>query len=72
MELNDLETLKVVQERIAEKVYSFRDWSSFITWIKGITAAKFKAFILQCLDDVVAEGDTKKTDLLEIKTLIEG
>ena len=71
MELNDLETLKVIQERIAEKIYSFRDWASFITWIKSITAAKFKTFIVKCLDDSVTDGDAKKSDLLEIKTSIE-
>ena len=72
MQLNDYETLKVVQERIAEKVYSFRDWPTFITWIKSITAVKFKAFILECLDDIVAKRDAEKTDLLEAKTSIEG
>lgn len=72
MELEDRETLKLVQERIQAKVYSFRTWEEFITWLKGMTAAKFKTFILACIDDVVADGDTEKADLLEAKTLIEG
>lgn len=71
MKLDDLETLKVVQERIAEKIYSFRDWQAFITWVKGMTESKFKAFIIKCLDDSVADSDTKKADLLEVKTLIK-
>lgn len=72
MELDDRETLKLVQERIQAKVYSFRTWEDFIAWIKGMTQAKFKAFILKCLDDVVADGDAKKADLLEAKPSIEG
>lgn len=72
MELDDRETLKLVQERIQAKVYVFKEWPEFITWLKGMTQAKFKAFILQCLDDVVADGDVKKADLLEVKSSIEG
>jgi len=72
MELEDRETLKLVQERIQAKVYAFREWPAFITWIKGMTEAKFKAFIVQCLDDSISDGDTKKADLLEVKTSIEG
>ncbi|MBA7496912.1 hypothetical protein ES702_07521 [subsurface metagenome] len=72
MELNEFETLRLVEERIILKVHSFRTWENFITWIKGMTQVKFKAFILQCLDDVVADGDAKKADLLEAKTSIEG
>lgn len=76
MELDDYQTLRLVEERIILKVHSFcsreNPWEDFIAWVKGMTQAKFKAFILQCLDDVVANGDVKKTDLLEIKSLIEG
>ena len=67
-----MKTLRLVEERIILKVHSFRTWEDFIAWIKGMTQAKFKAFILQCLDDVVADGDVKKADLLEIKSSIEG
>ena len=52
MELDEYQTLKLIQERISNKVYSFRNWQDFVTWVKGMTQAKFKAFILQCLDDV--------------------
>lgn len=72
MELDEYQTLKLIQERISNKVYSFRTWEDFIAWVKSITAVKFKTFILQCLDDVVADGDAKKADLLEVKTSIEG
>lgn len=72
MELDDHETLNLVQERIQAKVYSFREWPEFITWLKGMTATKFKAFILQCIDDVIADGDAEKADLLEAKGSIEG
>ena len=71
MELEDRKTLQLVQERIQAKVYSHRDWPSFITWIKSITAAKFKAFIVRCVDDSIADGDAKKADLLEVKSSIE-
>jgi len=70
MELDEMTTLRLVEEQIILKVHSFRTWQDFIAWVKGMTQAKFKAFILQCLDDVVFDGDAKKTDLLEIKTLI--
>lgn len=72
MELDEYQTLKMIQERISNKVYSFRSWADFIVWVKSITAVKFKAFILQCLDDSIADGDAKKADLLEAKTSIEG
>lgn len=72
MELEDRKTLQLVQERIQAKVYSFREWDEFIAWLKGMTAAKFKAFIVGCIDDAVSDGDTEKTDLLEAKALIEG
>lgn len=72
MELDELVTLKVVQKRMVDKIYTYRDWPSFVTWIKGITAIKFKAFVLACLDDSVTNGDAKKADLLEIKSSIEG
>lgn len=71
MLLDDVVTLKVVQKRMVDKIYSHRDWPSFVTWIKGITAAKFKTFVLTCLDDSVTNGDAKKADLLEIKSSIE-
>lgn len=72
MELNEFETLRLVEERIILKVHSFSTWEDFIVWVKGMTQAKFKTFILKCLDDVVADGDAKKADLLEAKTSIEG
>lgn len=72
MELDDRKTLQLVQERIQAKVYSFREWSEFIAWLKGMTTAKFKTFILTCIDDVITDGDMEKADLLEAKTSIEG
>lgn len=72
MLLEDVVTLKVVQKRMVDKIYSYREWPPFITWIKGITAVKFKAFVLACLDDSVTNGDAKKADLLEAKSSIEG
>lgn len=72
MELEDRKTLNLVQERIQAKVYSFRTWEEFITWLKGMTAVKFKAFIVQCINDAVADGDAEKADLLEAKSSIEG
>lgn len=72
MELDDVVTLKVVQKRMVDKIYTYRDWPSFVTWIKGITATKFKTFVLACLDDSVVSGDAKKADLLEVKAQIEG
>lgn len=72
MELEDRKTLQLVQDRIQAKVYSFRTWEEFITWLKGMTAEKFKAFIVKCIDDVIADGDAEKVDLLEAKTSIKG
>lgn len=72
MELEDRQTLKLVQERIQAKVYAFREWDPFITWLKGMTTAKFKTFIVGCINEVTEKGDTEKADLLEVKTLIEG
>jgi len=66
MELNEFETLRLVEERIILKVHSFRTWEEFMGWVDGM-GAKFKAFVFQCVDDVVADGDAKKKDLLEIK-----
>ena len=71
MKLDEIQTLKLVQERITEKVYSFRTWQPFITWVKSMTQAKFKAFIVECLDDSVTDGDDKKADLLEVKNAVE-
>jgi hypothetical protein len=36
-----------------------------------MTQAKFKTFILKCMDDVVSDGDAKKADLLEAKAQLE-
>lgn len=66
MELDDFQTLRLVEERIILKVHSFRTWKEFIIWVNGM-GAKFKAFVFQCLDDVVDDGDAKKAVLLEIK-----
>jgi len=72
MELDEYQTLKLVQDRMALKLYSHSNWPDFITWVKSITQTKFKALIVQCLDDIVADGDAKKADLLEAKSSIEG
>jgi len=66
MELNEFETLRLVEERIILKVHSFSTWKEFMVWVDGM-GAKFKAFVFQCVDDVVSDGDAKKTALLEIK-----
>lgn len=72
MELEDYETLRLVQERLIHKIQSFRTWEDFIPWVKEMTQSKFKAFILKCLDGVIADGDVKKADLLEAKAQLEG
>lgn len=72
MELDDCQTLRLVKERIVRKVHSFSTWEDFIIWAKGMTQVKFKAFVLECIDEVVSDSDTEKKDLLEIKALIEG
>lgn len=70
MELDDFQTLRLVEERVILKVHSFRTWEEFIVWANEM-GVKFKAFIRECLDDVVADGDAKNADLLEIKKKIK-
>ena len=72
MELTDMVTLRLIQEKICVKVSSFRDWDSFIDWVKGITAAKFKLFVVNCLNDTVDEGNSQEADFLEIKARFDG
>jgi len=66
MELDDIQTLRLVEKQILLKVRSFPTWEEFMGWVDGM-GARFKAFVLQCIDDAVADGDAKKAVLLEIK-----
>ena len=72
MELDEYQTLRLVQERMAVKLYSHNNWPDFISWVKSIASAKFKAFVVASLDEVLDGRDEEKTDLLEAKALIEG
>ena len=71
MQLEERITLRLVQDRIIRKINSFDTWPEFINWIKGITQAKFKTFIIQCVDDVMAMNLDENTDLTEAKTSLE-
>lgn len=72
MELDELQVLRLIQERLTNKVYSFRNVQDFIAWVKAMTCPKFKELIIKCVDDAISEGDIKKTDLLELRSLFDG
>jgi len=72
MELDDYQTLRLIQERIVAKIHSLDNWPDFIEWTKSITRDKFKVFVLSCLNEIVDKGDVTKADLLEVKSQIEG
>lgn len=72
MELDEHQTLRLVQEKMAQKLFSHNNWPDFIDWLKSITKDNFKAFVLLSIDEVLGGRDTEKTDLLEAKALIEG
>lgn len=72
MALNEMIKLrKELAEKIISKVYSFTDKADFVAWVNGMTKAKFKALMIQCLSNIASDGDTKNTDALEIKSLLE-
>lgn len=71
MELDEYQTLRLVQEKMVQKIYAHNDWLGFVNWLKSITKDNFKAFVLESIDEVLGGRDTEKTDLLEAKTLIE-
>lgn len=73
MEPDEMTTVrKEIANKLITKIYSFRKKEDFIAWVKGMTAAKFKALVIKCLGDIASDGDTKNVDALEIKSLIEG
>jgi len=72
MELDEYQTLRLVQEKMVQKIYAHNDWPDFISWVKSITAVKFKAFAVASLVEVLDGRDTEKSDLLEAKALLEG
>lgn len=71
MALDEYQTLRVVQERMALKLYSHNNWPDFISWVKSITRDNFKAFVLASIDEVLSGRDDENADLLEFKGQIE-
>jgi len=66
-----LKVRKELAEKIISKIYSFTSKADFVVWVKGMTQSKFKALMIQCLGNIASDGDTKNTDALEIKSLLE-
>jgi len=72
MELDEYQTLKLVQDRMALKLYSHSNWPDFITWVKSITSDNFKAFAVASIIEILGDRDNEKAELLDAKALIEG
>jgi len=73
MEPNEMTKIrKEIAEKIISKFYSFKNKEDFVTWVKGMTQLKFQAIMVQCLDDVIADGNAKNATVLEIKNSLEG
>jgi len=72
MELDEYQTLRLVQDKLVQKIYNHNNWPDFIEWLKSITKDNFKAFVLASLNAVLEGRDMAKADLLEAKALIEG
>jgi|GEM_PF-5239441 len=66
MKLDETQTLRNVEKRILSKVRSFHTLQDFMDWADGM-GPKFKAFVFQCMDDVVAGDNVEAEFLLEIK-----